>query len=609
MESNGGRKEEPPSSGIENYRIENSKLLSELEASKDTVKALELRLSSMKNDFDKIIGVKDQLEKSLIAKENEVKSLKIIKNEENLIWKKNNEELTSKILKLEDFIGNEKRQYNEQYAGLLSQIESLQEQLLNNDEVMKRQETQIAGVESQLEKSKKQLDEKEILLDSAKEEIVELTSQLQELQKISHEQFSDTINELTFENSKLKDDVSKRDEEIRLKEDSNTHLSLEIQDAKNNFNHLKQTSSAELEALKEKEEVINKMLSEFSSKIDQLQLENTNCSQKVAALETENVSLSDQLRENLEELKKQEELICDSRYQFEKVKIELSEKTELLKIKDDAITQLESKVTELTSAFSEQANDNIVKELSDLKTCLEQKILQKDKEISLKDETINCLNRDLQEFKAQEDIISESKNQLEEARNELAEKLGLLKCSEHSITDLKSKVAELTTALSERANDDTVKELLDFKTNLEQKFLLKDEQIHEKDEALACLSTDLKDLEEQVKLSRTMLTESSNKIDVFRSENECYLDKLNSTVKEKEDLISKLREANNKLEDRDKEISHIQSKLTAASNIQQELRDQLNTMQETLQHKESALQELDQEVSKLREAGVFFFLM
>ncbi|XP_026278233.1 GRIP and coiled-coil domain-containing protein 2 [Frankliniella occidentalis] len=347
---------------------------------------------------EKIIGLSSQLEN--------LKDVIESKPAENEV-----EILTAEKLRLENELA-ERDKKNHVKEETLAQLSSALEEIKHKFQELEIASSEYSTAVIQLQSENELLSQKVSSLESEKRAI---NCRLEECKTIIEDK--PLADSLAAENSKLQHEITIKDEEIGLKENSVIQMRTELQQIKEDF---------------------AQMLSESSSKIDCLESENMSLCQKISSLENGNEELNHSLMEKLNEIKEKEEFVSTLQDQLKDAQTIVREKQEHIEKLMSSVTDLESEVQNFKISSQSQQPVQSTEISTEEKTKFESEIVVRDEQISkMSAETCQILS---ELSKVKEDFLSMETQKLETLQK-LADTHDLLEIKQNEIVGLNEKLA------------------------------------------------------------------------------------------------------------------------------------------------------------------------
>ncbi|XP_078351511.1 uncharacterized protein LOC144636228 isoform X2 [Oculina patagonica] len=514
--------------------------------------------------------------------------------------RKNNSELENKI---EDFLSQNRkseehiRRKDDEINDLENRVEETVKQKNRTDENLRKKEKELYELKNGLEKV---TDENERLSEELKfkeQKVQSLQKRVEELM-LSLDESSETLNKNLKEKEKENRNLERRIEELT-----------ESLDEREKIKQVVKEREEKIETLNKSFDEKDKLLQELESRLEESNGERKKLEhvvklkdKKIEALEnslaevenTSTVQKDDRLMEMKKNAEGKDNRIIELESRLEDASLANCKLQQSLKIKEEKITELETKIEDIESLSSEknrlsQSLDHKTKKVLDLETKLEEmssdnqrlqlsieqkngkirslenKVLELEESlgsshllqqnIKQKDEKVSSLNQVIQE---REQKLAELENRLEDAQARNHKLTHNLKIKEEKITTLEESVETLDELVSETKKLNQAVQLKDDKIKALENKLVEFEELSSRNTKL---SEYIKQKDNKIVRLQERLDEVEDAVNIN--------DKLNQTVKNKEEKIGSLETRVSELEDQldNKDKEHREMKLKTDERI------------------------------------------
>ena len=522
---------------------------------------LKNQIKQLKENRDMDLNVIQELKENINILESDKQNLKSTK--EKLITKENElkdvnkklKELKKKSEKDEEIIeklkgeGNKLRKANDNIKYLEMEKENYIQQVEEKDNEIKNLEENVREKEQNIEKLNSELEEK-------KTNIKSLQIKYDKMEKDFTNQLNTKSGIIKELENNIENEKNEKKKQIKLNQELNDNLT----EANNKINNYEN---------KIKEQ--NHYMKNNNSEIEELKNEILNLKKKIENLEK---SKQDLIKEHGIEVDKLQKEIFNLKSTINKLKSEIKtkdnnmqylneEKEKLEKIKEDYITEIKEKESEI---------QNKISQLNNLKDEIQEKnnlLNSNDNKLKYQNNNINDLNKRLTEKKEDNEKLSQEIRQL---KNVISDK-------DFENEKLQKAISELTQELN------TTKEKSENKIN--------------------SLETQIDEMEQKLKTSKGVIEQNDTKIKNLQKEMSQKKEEYNKEIKK---LNSKNSELNNKLEiSNKKEVENETQKQKTEQNLkifQDELKRRILVIEDLKKKNENFLNDINNnknKISKLTE--------
>ena len=518
---------------------ENKNQIKQLKENRDmdlnVIQELKENINILESDKQNLKSTKEKL----MIKENELKDM----NKKIKDLKKKSEKDEEIIEKLKGE-GNKLRKANDNIKYLemekenyIQQVEEKENEIKNLEENMREKEQNLEKLNSELEDKKTDIKSLQIKYDKMEKDYINQINNKSQIMK-------ELENNIEIEKNEKK-------KQIKLNQELNDNLT-EANNKINNYeNKIKEQS---------------RYMKNNNNEIEELKNEILNLKKKIETLEK---TKQDLIKDHGIEVDKLQKEIFNLKSVINKLKSELKskdnnmlylneEKEKLEKIKEDYITEIKEKESEI---------QNKTNQLNNLKDEIQQKnnlINNTDNKLKYQNNNINDLNKRLIEKKEDNEKLSQEIRQL---KNAISDK-------DFENEKLQKTILELTQELN------TTKEKSENK--------------------ITSLETQIDDMEKKIKTNKGVIEQSDTKIKTLQKEISQKKDEFNREIKK---LNTKNIELNNKLEiSNKKEIENESNKQKTEQNLkifQDELKRRIIVIEDLKKKNENFLNDINNNKSKI----------
>ena len=501
----------------------------------NVIQELKENINILESDKQNLKSTKEKL----MIKENELKDM----NKKIKDLKKKSEKDEEIIEKLKGE-GNKLRKANDNIKYLemekenyIQQVEEKENEIKNLEENMREKEQNLEKLNSELEDKKTDIKSLQIKYDKMEKDYINQINNKSQIMK-------------ELENN-IEAEKNEKKKQIKLNQELNDNLT-EANNKINNYeNKIKEQS---------------RYMKNNNNEIEELKNEILNLKKKIETLEK---AKQDLIKEHGIEVDKLQKEIFNLKSVINKLKSELKskdnnmlylneEKEKLEKIKEDYITEIKEKESEI---------QNKTNQLNNLKDEIQQKnnlINNTDNKLKYQNNNINDLNKRLIEKKEDNEKLSQEIRQL---KNAISDK-------DFENEKLQKTILELTQELN------TTKEKSENK--------------------ITSLETQIDDMEKKIKTNKGVIEQSDTKIKTLQKEMNQKKDEFNREIKK---LNTKNIELNNKLEiSNKKEIENESNKQKTEQNLkifQDELKRRIIVIEDLKKKNENFLNDINNNKSKI----------